>query len=32
MIQQELKDSFLSDYNDLFSKVELTTKRENIFA
>ena len=32
MVQQELKDSFLSDYNDLFSKVELTTKRENIFA
>jgi hypothetical protein len=22
MVQQELKDSFLSDYNDLFSKVD----------
>ena len=32
MIQQEIKDSYLADYNDLFSKVELTTKRENIFA
>ncbi len=32
MIQQEIQTSFISDYNDLFSKVDTSTMRENVFA
>ena len=32
LVQQEIDDSYLADYSDLFSKVALTTRRENIFA
>ena len=32
MIQQEIQSSFISDYNDLFSKIDLSTMRENVFA
>ncbi|MBR7037325.1 hypothetical protein IKI14_05810 [bacterium] len=32
MVQQEIDSSFVSDYNDLFSQVGLSTMRENIFA
>lgn len=32
LVQQEIEDSYLADYWDLFSKVALTTRRENIFA
>ena len=32
MVQQEIKDGYLADYNDLFSKNLLSIKRENVFA
>jgi hypothetical protein len=32
MIQQEIKDSFLADYDDLFSNASLSTMRENVLA
>ena len=32
MIQQEIQDSFLADYDDLFSKTSLSTMRENVLA
>ena len=32
MVEQEIKTSFISDYNDLFSKTNLSTMRENVFA
>jgi hypothetical protein len=32
MVQQEIKTSYLADYNELFSKSILSTIRENIFA
>ncbi len=32
LVQQEIDDSYLADYSELFSKVALTTRRENIFA
>lgn len=30
--EQQIKDWYLADYNDLFSQLTLTTKRENVFA
>lgn len=32
IIQQEIQDSYLADYNDLFSYASETTMRENVFA
>ena len=32
MIQQEIQDSFLADYDDLFSKTALSIMRENVLA
>jgi hypothetical protein len=32
MVQQEIETSFISDYGDLFSKIDLSTMRENLFA
>ena len=32
MIQQEIEDSFLADYDDLFSSTALSTMRENVLA
>ena len=32
MIQQEIQDSFLADYDDLFSSTALSTMRENVLA
>ncbi len=32
MVQQEIQTSFISDYNDLFSKINTSTMRENVFA
>ena len=32
MIQQEIEDSFLADYDDLFSNTSLSTMRENVLA
>ena len=32
MVQQEIDDSFVSDYNDLFSNLSMSTMRENVFA
>mgnify|MGYP002853791363 CR=1 FL=1 len=32
LIQQEMETNFLADYNELFSKVGLSTMRENVFA
>ena len=32
MLQQEIKDGYLADYNKLFSNSSLSTKRDNIFA
>jgi len=32
IVEQEVKDSYLADYNELFSKIWLSRMRENIFA
>ena len=32
MVQQEIETSFIADYNDLFSKPNLSAMRENVFA
>jgi len=32
MVQQEIETSFISDYNELFSKESVSTMRENVFA
>jgi hypothetical protein len=32
MVEQEIKTSFISDYNELFSKETVSTMRENSFA
>jgi hypothetical protein len=32
MIQQEIQDSFLADYDELFSNTALSIMRENVLA
>ena len=32
MVQQEIKDGYLADYNNLFSQISMTTQRDNVFA